>query len=71
MLSKMLGGLFGLSFPFTLTTSKLTGKWFAQTTVSSLSGMLSLGIAFIHLCLSSGCFGSLYAVTCKDNNNSL
>ena len=63
MFSNTDGGSIGLDFPFFFKTGKPGGKCLTQTTVFGLSGILSLGMAFIHLCRSSGSDGSRYTVT--------
>ena len=42
------GGLTGLIFPPTMVNSKFAGQCRLHTTVSGDSGILSLGIAFLH-----------------------
>ena len=63
MFSKTDGGSLGLDFLFISKSGKPDGKCLTQTTVFGLSGILSLGTAFIHLCCSSGSDGSRYTVT--------
>ena len=50
-------GLTGLIFPRTMVNSKLAGQCHLHTTVSGDSGILSLGIAFLHLSFSAGSRG--------------
>ena len=50
------GGSIGLDFPLFFKTGKSGGKCLRQTTLFGLSGILSLGMAFIHLCRSSESF---------------
>lgn len=58
ILGKIDGGFFGRSLPLTETVSKPSGKCLMQTTVFDELGMLSRGIAFIHLSRSSKFEGS-------------
>ena len=51
------GGLTGLIFPWTMVDSKLAGQCRLHTTVTGDSGILSLGIAFLHLSFPAGSRG--------------
>ena len=59
------GSFFGLNLPLTETVSNPSGKCLIQTTVFTLSGILSRGIAFIHRSLSSLFLGSLKRQPCQ------
>ena len=63
MFSKTDGGSLGLDFLFIVRPGKLRVKCLTQTILFGISGIFSLGMAFIYLCRSSKSNGSRYTAT--------